>query len=1031
MSKSDILVALLFALVFSVVLPSIELYVRPPPDGRFFSAFCEILKTCCFVIAMAGFGGVLLAIPLFILGVLFSLLVSLADALFIAPFVRLWELFFPPVPLERRRWAPARILHAWPRFIMEVPVANVPASALVFAGTLSAAAADDGTTAYLPSSFSWLFWLFSIVKAGALIALCLAVVLVSRWLFRRAPAVTSIPYGRATVDRDFHSYVRRIFRPEWFPSFTWTWAAKFRVFCGYTTLYTSVRCPGLVRTFGSVTVRAVAGGYDFVGLDDASRYHGTGSAFVRSGSPFAASGSVRFLFLRRYFTARTVFTGRDESFVSHQVLQPLGWGFAHFWSPHCEPLDRACAYHRVGTVLVACVGDSTEMRFETALTSVHVPTAVLLAALMRYSLAAKAGQYATVTTALRDYPDAHVYAMALAAARHFELPSSLAYHLDCDATTAFDAEYDDKVMPLETWTNPVLSSSLIIPHTGGVSLEHSIAARVVTIASTTSLSSKDAAYCNEFLDLIAPAAPLTPLSYDDMSSRMRRPTQQAELWSLSTIYSIVRDRFSFFLKSEPVAPSKPARLIAAVKGSHNYELACFTLPLAEYMEQFAFWAPSKPPQTIQGAVRMMHQRAMESSSSVFEGDYAKFDATVGPCLAAFMALLFSRFFGAVEGSRASAIAGSEFFTPSASRYGGVYTTGSGTISGSASTTVRNTLWNCFVIYAAFRDDGYEPSAAFAALDWWLFSGDDSLGVIGTDSPIVAAKRLGMRLEGRLYTSGPTRFLGRFYPDPWSTECCIADVPRFLSRFHILRVPSGRSVVDALVQRSLGHMVNDAVTPLVGDLARAVLRQYPGQRVLRPEFFDQYHLDFMASGAYKTPDLSDSDLMHAIAEDMKCDVVALHQLRSEFSKVRPVVGAEYSVLSDLELASGTIFAGVPVDARDLPANIPFFDRVAIDKAKKALAASSRALADAAASASLDDDSATATTEVTELSGFEALGGKPTIVKRKRVVTPSFDRCHICGADPAYHAASACPKCKRCGKRGHVGKRCPLNAATSTP
>lgn len=716
-----------------------------------------------------------------------------------------------------------------------------------------------------------------------------------------------------------------------------------------------------------------------------------------------------------------------EAIVTYDI-RPGPW---HICKGCCVPapaFEPPVEPQRFGNVFLTHSGGDTHVCWADYSGICVVPSALVHDAVTRWSLHNKHTSFATLGVTLNEHRDAIAPMMeAVANGYRVKAPhAATSYSVEC-VVSDLDTVDPDRAQSITSVHNPLLPSSKLVPGGGLATLLSSLKSRVHQPPTRISTTVETTRAMHDFAEQLLRNTRLYALGYEEMSEHMQRPTQRQELADLATRFDLKTHKWSIFCKTEP--SSSHARIIAASQGTQNYEFARYTLPLSAHLQDLPFWAPGKACGTIQSAVLRLHEIAAAAGRPVSEYDYARFDGTTGTYGASLLRIMLSMAYGADRGWEEPL---SNTLLQNARVPGGVgaASMGIGTLSGSADTTLRNTLLNGFIIYYQAVLAGLSPADAYRALcSSCLVSGDDSLVIEINGGMPIAATICGLSLEGRSYDIGPTRFLGRFYPDPWSSSSNIADVPRWLSRVHLVSVPAGKSTESAMAQKALGHLVNDPDTPLVSDYAKAVLKLYPTD-TLCSMYFDPWKLAQLTatgSGAqYTNTDFNDDDLMVAIAKDMGCDITVLQSLRSELSTLEPRVGTQYTAMGPLVIKPipGLVVNGVPYSP---PSARPAYKVTLAERKKEKLAlAVSFALADEAL-ASLD-------VPVNPAPPSAVGGAISAVAATAAPSTPTAsegtqDSCHHCGGQHHHSACSTIEAgfsqdaCSICGAE-HSTSECPL-------
>jgi hypothetical protein len=153
-----------------------------------------------------------------------------------------------------------------------------------------------------------------------------------------------------------------------------------------------------------------------------------------------------------------------------------------------------------------------------------------------------------------------------------------------------------------------------------------------------------------------------------------------------------------------------------------------------------------------------------------------------------------------------------------------YNMGTARGSGSRATSLFNTYLSAIMTYCSYRRSGRDREAAWDHLG--VFGGDDGLtGDLAFDTYKQVAAEFGQKATGKTVVRGEVgvEFLSRWYTGQiWhGTPQSNADFGRALGNFHLSSLKAPQGVVA--YHKARGYLVNDAATPILGDLCRAVLR----------------------------------------------------------------------------------------------------------------------------------------------------------------------------------------------------------------
>lgn len=621
--------------------------------------------------------------------------------------------------------------------------------------------------------------------------------------------------------------------------------------------------------------------------------------------------------LTRHIRARRIFpTWLFSGVFEVNVLEP---GPLHVCNPTCPDFRPGASLfsadqptQRYGRVLVYATATQYHFGNANGVTSHAVPRDIVCSALVRWHTMGSKTQFGGLMQAFGDHKEAAVLCMEAVQAGFTIADETLPRPGNHEfLLTSTDGWTPDTAQRIVSVHGAVLSDSKVVAGNGIEALHHAIHTRNRLPAQDTPVTADVACHMTAFAHLLFPDR-LVPYPFEEVERTLTRPVQKSDLAAMGATFDIERSRASYFNKSEEVKAERDARIICAFKGPQNFSLSAYTKPLQEHLSHFPFWCPGKTAPVIQSAVHDLHRIAAEIGVGVVDGDYSSFDGTTG---AAGHALEFAVF---------QAAFGVDPFWPSLLRFSANPVAGSnvglrahtgiGTLSGHADTTIRNTLLAAFIIFLTAVRAGYSYVMAFALVMASLFSGDDSLTRIipeATQSAVEVAASLGLKLEVRVYHAGPGRFLGRFYPNPYIAPCCIADVPRFLRKFHLVRQIQGFTLEASMAQAAFGRLINDPDTPLLSTYCKSVLSTFPSEE-LDPRFFDSWkYAQLTEGGIYTCKQFTYEELFVSIADDLGVPWEVLRELDQAFRDIPAAPGVDYPPISHLRYRArpGLVVSGV--------------------------------------------------------------------------------------------------------------------------
>lgn len=272
------------------------------------------------------------------------------------------------------------------------------------------------------------------------------------------------------------------------------------------------------------------------------------------------------------------------------------------------------------------------------------------------------------------------------------------------------------------------------------------------------------------------------------------------------------------MKGETGSGLKAPRLITQMKPSSKVQWARFMYALADFSKDKA-WYGFKIPMKISERVAALVANAQTACMT----DYSRFDGRVSPAVREFERMLLTAIFSR-DRELVLKIAATQYNLKCTSSHGAKFKSATQRASGSAETSVLNTIFNAFVAFCAFRQDKKSPEEAYAALG--IYGGDDGLTPDAPAHYSETATSLGAKLTSDVVKRGEQgiTFLARYYaPTTWNLppgepgqSCC--DIQRQLSKFHTTPVKK-EDYVRLFHEKVHSYWLTDENTPLIGDLVR--------------------------------------------------------------------------------------------------------------------------------------------------------------------------------------------------------------------
>jgi hypothetical protein len=337
--------------------------------------------------------------------------------------------------------------------------------------------------------------------------------------------------------------------------------------------------------------------------------------------------------------------------------------------------------------------------------------------------------------------------------------------------------------------------------------------RLLDVKNVVSIPAQIQGFCGEFSRKLKPETPLASLTPDEVKERLNRPTQVAKASRILPWLTLdFLEAFIAYLKGE--AQPKPGcpRLISEMDYQHNLVLACFAIPVAEYLKRFNFYGPGKTPVEI--CQRLAEVTQADPSGQVTMADFVKMDGSISAELRAYFTQWLLSCFDVSIGILLTRLQ-YEVSVGGRFRDGPTRPAGPDNKSGSWITGLLNFFVNAMLTYASYRLEGLSQELAWERLG--IFFGDDNVTPYAPKLTEVCTKcGMGVTLE---HSYDRVEFLSRIWPSPSTSTSSYCKPFRALAKIHLTRDGGPTQ----LGNKAMGYFTTDRETPLVGDLAKAILR----------------------------------------------------------------------------------------------------------------------------------------------------------------------------------------------------------------
>jgi len=330
--------------------------------------------------------------------------------------------------------------------------------------------------------------------------------------------------------------------------------------------------------------------------------------------------------------------------------------------------------------------------------------------------------------------------------------------------------------------------------------------------------SKYYGYIDEFVELIVPTPGLNhPMSIEDviLSSSSTQKVKYEN--SLIEKHDLTNKAFQ---KTEAYPEIKDPRNITAVDPKHVVKMACFVKPIVAHLKEYTKWYVfGRNPTELSDCVYEIMQDTQ--SGELVNGDFSRFDGRQSTVVVDLNTALSIAFFADKYHEEIRQKRHDLSFAMFRTESKVWYNASDSNKSGSATTSIDNTVTHAFAQYCHFRQDGFAPDEAYARIG--LCAGDD--GLLRSRDPKGYEKtcsELNFVLKSFVCNPGdPVPFLGRIWND-WSSNESYFDPVRALSKMHFSDSSDRNIAVERLAWRkAVGYYATDAGN-FIGHIAGKIL-----------------------------------------------------------------------------------------------------------------------------------------------------------------------------------------------------------------
>lgn len=343
-----------------------------------------------------------------------------------------------------------------------------------------------------------------------------------------------------------------------------------------------------------------------------------------------------------------------------------------------------------------------------------------------------------------------------------------------------------------------------------------------------SLTTQAQQYIDEFVALVAPDR-IEPLSLEAVIEHQDGPLQRARNEKAKDMMWRVIAKVQSMVKVEAVGKQGPVRNISTLPAEFNLSLGRYMLAAADWFKKNTSWyTAGKTPKDTADRMVYITAQAMERATffrqaKVCCADVSKMDAAKHPYIQAWLTTrIYAKLFGG-DVEELLALRKSEADCKAVTAEGLTYSVGATQLSGSACTTIDNTITNAFLSYAAYRLEGKTPEESYA--DLGAYVGDDSVSLNSAESMEMAGKLYGYTIKAEMVGYGEhVPFLSRFFYAAWQGEpYSLQDPKRLMSKIMISTAPSEFTDAEAALNKLRGYSQLDPGVRVYSHLYDALRR----------------------------------------------------------------------------------------------------------------------------------------------------------------------------------------------------------------
>lgn len=439
------------------------------------------------------------------------------------------------------------------------------------------------------------------------------------------------------------------------------------------------------------------------------------------------------------------------------------------------------------------------------------------------------------------------------------------------ASTPDDAAVDPRAGG-RTLTPPVLEGA-VAPAKSRSNDIWCVNQRIEAIRNTKPIPREYSSFVEEFVTRISTV--LTAFTPDMVNERQSKPAQRAGNAQVAAVAAgEMKADVEAFLKSELYNEPKDPRNISTLPPEHRLRYSAYTLALADHLKLCPWYAFGLDPKQTGEAVRALATHR----SKLVETDFSRFDGTHSKDLYRVELDLLLRCFPS-DKDEVTRLHSAMTEAKAKTKTGVRYEIQGTRLSGSADTSVMNTVVNALIAYVVNRVSGLSPDAAYDNLG--LYAGDDGITPCNDVALYVeVVEKFGMKIKPLQREVGhPVSFLGRYYPRPLDSGDSVADLLRQLPKLSATTDRSAKPEV-VLYNKARGFAITDPKTPVLRAWTKMIFRITGKQRERKD--LQSYAA---ALGVQYECSLAEEVLMEEASRQLGIPVKDIHAYESALGRVQ--------------------------------------------------------------------------------------------------------------------------------------------------